>query len=277
LRYLLGALDGYAAQEAVATEAMPELERWVLHRLAELDELVRRSVETLDFHGMFAALHNFCAADLSAFYFDIRKDRLYCDAPDDPRRRAVRTVLDRCFDCLVRWLAPIVCFTAEEAWLVRHGDEPGCSVHLELFPDVPADWLNEALDERWAELRDLRRVVTGALEVERGAKRLGSSLQSSVELFVPAAVAARLGDLDLAELCITSAGTVRPAAVPDDAFTLPDVPDVGARVSEAPGERCERCWRVLPEVGRVPGHSDLCRRCASVVDAAGFTVGASAS
>jgi isoleucyl-tRNA synthetase len=279
LRYLLGALDGYAESEAVGTEAMPELERWVLHRLAELDELVRRSVETLDFHGMFAALHNFCAADLSAFYFDIRKDRLYCDAPDDPRRRAVRTVLDRCFDCLVRWLAPIVCFTAEEAWLVRHGDEPGCSVHLELFPDVPADWLNEALGERWAELRDLRRVVTGALEVERAAKRLGSSLQSAVELFVPAAVAARLADLDLdlAEVCITSAGTVRSAAVPDDAFTLPDVRDVGARVCEAPGERCERCWRVLPEVGRVPGQSDLCRRCASVVDAGGFTVGASAS
>jgi len=270
LRYLLGALDGYTAAEAVGIEEMPELERWVLHRLTELDDLVRRSVEAFDFHGMFSALHSFCATDLSAFYFDIRKDRLYCDAPDDVRRRAVRTVLDRCFDCLVRWLAPVICFTTEEAWLARHGDMPGRSVHLELFADVPAGWRNDALGERWAALRDLRRVVTGALELERGAKRLGSSLQAVVELFVPEGLAAQLCGIDLAELCITSAGTVRAGPVPEDAFALPDVVGVGVRVSPAPGERCERCWRVLPEVGRVPGHVDLCRRCAEVVDRAGL-------
>ena len=168
LRYLLGALDGFSAAEAIGIETaddvrkIPELERWVLHRLAELDRLVRDAVEAFDFHGMFTALHNFCAVDLSAFYFDIRKDRLYCDTPDDVGRRAARTALDRCFDCLVRWLAPVICFTAEEAWLARHGDAPGRSVHLELFPDVPAAWRDEALGERWQKLRDLRRVVTGA-------------------------------------------------------------------------------------------------------------------
>ena len=210
LRYLLGALDHFAPEEAVGVEAMPDLERWVLHRLAELDALIRRSVEAFDFHAMFTALYNFCAADLSAFYFDIRKDRLYCDAPDDIRRRAVRTVLDRCFDCLVRWLAPVTCFTAEEAWLARHGDAPERSVHLELFAEVPAGWLDPALAERWATLRDLRRVVTGAIELERGAKRLGSSLQAAVEVFVPDRLAELVHDVDLAELCITSAGTVRP-------------------------------------------------------------------
>jgi isoleucyl-tRNA synthetase len=270
LRYLLGALDGYTAGEAVCIEAMPELDRWVLHRLAELDDLVRRSVEAFDLHGMFAALHSFCATDLSAFYFDIRKDRLYCDAPDDVRRRAVRTVLDRCFDCLVRWLAPVICFTAEEAWLARHGDLPGRSIHLELFADVPADWRDDALGERWTVLREMRRVVTGALELERGAKRLGSSLQAAVELFVPEGLADQLRNIDLAELCITSAGTVYSGPAPDDAFTLPDVGEVGVRVSPAAGERCERCWRVLPEVGRVPGHADLCRRCADVVENAGL-------
>ena len=117
---------------------MPELERWVLHRLAELDGTVRRAIADYDFHGMFTALHNFCAVDLSAFYFDIRKDRLYCDAADDPARRATRTVMDRTFDCLARWLAPVLCFTAEEAWLARHGDAPDRSIHLELFPEVPA-------------------------------------------------------------------------------------------------------------------------------------------
>jgi isoleucyl-tRNA synthetase len=266
LRYLLGALDGFSVAEAVGIEAMPEPERWVLHRLAQLDQLVRHSVEAFDFHGMFTALHNFCAVDLSAFYFDIRKDRLYCDPPDDIRRRAVRTVLDRCFDCLVRWLAPVICFTAEEAWLARHGDMPGRSIHLEVFADVPAEWRDQALDQRWLVLRDLRRVVTGALELERAAKRLGSSLQAAVELFVPEGLIDVLRGIDLAELCITSAGTVRSGPVPGDAFTLPDVADIGARVSAAPGERCERCWRVLPEVGQVPEYDDLCRRCADVVD-----------
>jgi isoleucyl-tRNA synthetase len=265
LRYLLGALDGFAAEEAIGVEEVPELERWVLHRLAELDALVRRSVETFDFHGMFTALYSFCAVDLSAFYFDIRKDRLYCDAPGDTRRRAVRTVLDLTFDCLVRWLAPVLCFTAEEAWLSRHGDTPERSVHLEMFAPVPQSWLDPALGERWAVLRDLRRVVTGALELERGAKRLGSSLQAAVEVFLPDRLSALVGDVDLAELCITSSGTVGAGPIPDDAFTLPDVADIGVRVSPAPGQRCERCWRVLSEVGQVPGHADLCRRCAGIV------------
>jgi isoleucyl-tRNA synthetase len=220
----------------------------------------------LDFHGLFTALYNFCAVDLSAFYFDIRKDRLYCDARDDVRRRAARTVLDRCFDCLVRWLAPVTCFTAEEAWLARHGDAPGRSIHLETFPDVPTVWRDDALGERWQMLRDVRRVVTGALELERGAKRLGSSLQAAVELFVPERLINIARDIDLAELCITSAGTVQLGPAPDGAFTLPDVAEIGARVSAAPGDRCDRCWKVLPEVGQVARHTDLCRRCAAVVD-----------
>ncbi|MFZ3234278.1 MAG: isoleucine--tRNA ligase [Stellaceae bacterium] len=269
LRYLLGALDGYTPAEAVGTEAMPELERWILHRLAELDLLVRRAISDFDFHEMFTALHNFCAVDLSAFYFDTRKDRLYCDAPGDLRRRAVRTALDHTFDALVRWLAPVVCFTAEEAWLARHGDAPGRSVHLELFAEIPSEWLDPALGERWAALRDLRRVVTGAIELERGAKRLGSSLQAAVEIFIPDRLAELARDVDFAELCITSAAAIRLGPAPADAFILAEVPEIGVRVSAAPGERCERCWRVLPEVGEVAGHPDLCRRCAAVVDLEG--------
>ena len=222
LRYLLGALADYAPDEAVPAAEMPELERWVLHRLAELDGTVRSAITDYDFHGMFTALHNFCAVDLSAFYFDIRKDRLYCDAAEDPARRAVRTVMDRTFDCLARWLAPILCFTAEEAWLARHGDAPdglpGRSIHLELFPEVPAAWRDPALGARWTELRDLRRVVTGALEVERAAKRIGSSLQAAVDVFVPERKLPLLREVDLAELCITSAGTARAGAPPEGFF-----------------------------------------------------------
>jgi isoleucyl-tRNA synthetase len=269
LRYLLGALDGYSAKEAVAPEAMPELDRWVLHRLAVLDPLIRGAIEDFDFHLMFMALHNFCAVDLSAFYFDVRKDRLYCDAADDPRREATRAVMDCVFNCLCRWLAPILCYTAEEAWLARHGDAPERSIHLELFAEVPATWQDRALGDRWRELRNIRRVATGALELERGAKRIGSSLQAAIELYVPAETAALLRDVDLAELCITSSGTVTVAAPPAGAFTLPDVPGVGVIVTDAPGDKCERCWRVLPEVGTVEGHADLCRRCADVVGSLG--------
>jgi isoleucyl-tRNA synthetase len=267
LRYLLGNLAGFGEAERLAPEAMPELERWVLDRLAELDALVRRSSEAYDFHGMFTALHNFCAVDLSAFYFDVRKDALYCDRPDAPRRRAARTVLDRVFDSLARWLAPILCFTAEEAWLCRHGEGSEASVHLTTYPALPAGWRDEGLSEKWARIRELRRVVTGALELERAQKRIGSSLQAQATVHADDAYAAALAGLDLAEIFITSAASLSAAPAPAGAFTLPDVPGVAVVVAPAPGEKCQRCWRVLPEVGADPAHPDLCRRCADAVDA----------
>ena len=263
LRYLLGSLAGFGREEILHEAAMPELERWVLHRLAELDALVRRAVAAYDFHAMFTALHNFCAVDLSAFYFDVRKDALYCDRPDAAMRRAARTVLDRLFDCLCRWIAPVLCFTAEEAWLARHGDGPATSVHLERFPDVPADWLDPELGGRWTRLRDLRRVVTGAIEIERAHKRIGSSLQAHAVIYVDEA--ATLAGVDLAELCITSSAELRLGDGPPAAFRLSEVPGIAAVIGPAAGDRCQRCWKVLPEVGAAAGHSDLCRRCADAV------------
>jgi isoleucyl-tRNA synthetase len=269
LRYLLGSLAGFSASERLAPEAMPELERWVLHRLTELDRLVRRSAEACDFHTMFTALHNFCAGDLSAFYFDVRKDALYCDPTDAPRRRAARTVLDHAFDSLTRWLAPVLCFTAEEAWLARHGDAPETSVHFETYADVPAAWRNDALGERWARVRELRRVVTGAIELERAQKRIGASLQASVTVYAHQDYIDALKGLDLAEICITSTGTLTSAMPPAGAFTLPDVAGVAVIVALAPGDKCQRCWRVLSEVGTVAAHPDLCERCSGAVDALG--------
>jgi isoleucyl-tRNA synthetase len=274
LRYLLGNLAGFTEAERLPAAAMPELDRWVLHRLSELDELVRGTAEAYDFHTMFTALHNFCAVDLSAFYFDVRKDALYCDAPDAVRRRAARTVLDRAFDCLARWLAPVLCFTAEEAWLARHGERDEESVHFALYPDVPAEWRDPALGEKWATIRDLRRVVTGAIEVERAQKRLGSSLQAAVAVVAEPRYVAALEGLDLAEICITSAAEARAGEPPEGSFTLPDVPGVGVTVGLAPGEKCQRCWKVLPEVGEVEGHPDLCGRCAEAVDALGAVAAA---
>ncbi|MGE0716180.1 MAG: isoleucine--tRNA ligase [Alphaproteobacteria bacterium] len=267
LRYLLGALDGFGEAERVAAAEMPELERWVLHRLAEIDRIVRRAVEDFDFHAIFTALHNFCAVDLSAFYFDIRKDALYCDRPDSLRRRACRTVLDRLFDCLTAWLAPILCFTAEEAWLARNGEAADVSVHLRLFPDIPAEWRDEALAAKWATVREVRRVVTGALELERAQRRIGSSLQAAPAVHMTPAQAAAFDGLSLAEIAITSSAEIVAGEALEAAFALDDVAGVAVVPRAAQGGKCQRCWRVLPEVGTVAGADDLCRRCADAVAA----------
>jgi len=168
----------------------------------------------------------------------------------------------------------VLCFTAEEAWLARHGAGEGTSVHLELWPALPPGWRDPALGAKWTRIRELRRVVTGALELERAQKRLGSSLQADVEVFADAESVAALAGLDLAEICITSAGTVQVAMPPADAFTLPDVPGIGVRVRRAEGEKCQRCWRILPEVGADPSHADLCRRCADAVAVLGVPAAA---
>ncbi len=226
----MGALDGFSEAERMPVHEMPQLERWVLHRLAELDGQVRRAVDDFQFHALIAELHNFCAVDLSAFYFDIRKDSLYCDHPADERRRAARSVMDVLFTCLTRWLAPILCFTAEEAFLARHPDE-NASIHLDTFPDVPGTWRDDALAERWKTIRDIRRVVTGALEVERGAKRIGSSLQAAPLLHIPAAYAHLLAGLDMAEIAIHLGIGVVVGSAPDGTFTLAG---------------CGRCRRAVP-------------------------------
>ena len=260
LRYLLGALAGFDAEEKLPVGEMPELERYVLHRLSEVDAGLRKACDDFEFHRWFNDLHNFCAIDLSAFYFDIRKDALYCDPASSQRRRAARTVFDILLDTIVKWLAPFLCFTAEEAWLARHPSEDG-SVHLEAFPELPAAWRDEALAARWAQVRDVRRVVTGALELERAAKRIGSSLQAAPLLYLAPERMAAVAGLDLAELCITSELTVVPGEPPADCFALADVAGVGVVPNAAEGEKCERCWRVLPEVAG----TGICRRCAAAV------------
>jgi len=268
LRYLLGALDGFSSAEEVGSKDMPELERWVLHRLSELDGIVRKSVDDFDFHTLFTQLHAFAAVDLSAFYFDVRKDALYCDAPTSLRRRAARTVMDRILSCLTAWLAPVLCFTAEEAWLHRGGavaDDRSESVHLRVFPTVPAAWRDETLGAKWEKIRDLRRVVTGALELERAAKRIGASLQAAPTVFATAEHAAALDKLDLAEIAITSDAHLVVGDGPAEAFRLVDVAGVSVVPALAEGARCERCWKVLPEVGS--GGGPLCRRCSEAVAA----------
>ncbi len=262
LRFVLGALAGFEAAERTDPAQMPELERWVLHRLAELDGEVRRGYAAYDFQGVFAKVFAFATTDLSAFYFDIRKDALYCDAPGSLRRRACRTVMQALFDRLTAWLAPILVFTAEDAWLSRFPGEDD-SIHLHDFPETPAAWRDDALAARFAQAREVRRVVTGALEVERTAKVIGASLEAAPQVFVSPVLAGLLGD-DFADLCITSDIAVTDAAAPADAFRLADVADVAVLFRPAPGRKCERCWKVLPDVGTHP-HPGLCARCDAAV------------
>jgi isoleucyl-tRNA synthetase len=259
LRYLLGNLSNFDETERVSQADMPELERWVLHRTWELDQLIRKSIDAYDFHGLFNELHNFCAVDLSAFYFDIRKDALYCDAPESLRRRACRTVLDVLYDCLVKWLAPFVCFTAEEAWLNRHPDSDA-SVHLEQFPDIPTSWRDDVLAARWEKLRNVRRVVTGALEQERAAKRIGASLQGYPQVWVSSDLMTVAKGHQMEDICITSGISLCEGTPPESAYALADVLDVGVIVEPAAGEKCQRCWKVLPDVG-THTHPNVCGRC----------------
>jgi isoleucyl-tRNA synthetase len=265
MRYILANLKDWKDSERVAVKDMPELERWVLHRLSELDHTVRTGYAAFDFNRVFTAVFNFCTTDLSAIYFDIRKDTLYCDAPFSLRRRAARTVLDHLFSHLTAWLAPVMVFTMEEVWRTRHKGEFD-SVHLRTFPEVPADWANKPLAEKWQRVRDLRRVVTGALEVARRDKVIGASLEAAPTLYVADAKDAELmRALDLAEIAITSGAAAATEPAPAGAFKLEDVPGAAVAFAKAPGEKCVRCWRILPEVGKSTAHRHLCLRCEAAV------------
>jgi isoleucyl-tRNA synthetase len=246
LRWILGSLDGFTEAEKLPEAEFPELETFMLHRLWELNAKIAQAVESHDWTGVYPALHHFSATDLSAFYFDIRKDSLYCDRPDSKKRRASRSLLDILHRCLTAWLAPVLPFTAEEAFCSRFGDD--ASVHVTQFPEIPDAWRNDALAETWAKIREHRSSVTGAIELMRRDKTIGSSLQAEA-ILSPEALSL-LGDLNVwADICITSgavSGLHNAAAI-------------------APGTKCERCWRVLPEVGTHAEHPTLCDRCCEAV------------
>jgi isoleucyl-tRNA synthetase len=260
LRWLLGNLAHFKGDDVVDFRDMPELERLMLHRLAQLDEGVRSAYKEYDYRKVVTLLSNFMNIELSAFYFDIRKDTLYCDPISSVRRRSALTVLDHLFNALTAWLAPILVFTMEECWLERHpGDDE--SVHLRLFPDIPADWLDEDLANKWQLIRAVRRVVTGALEIERREKRIGSSLEAAPQVFVAdARYVVALEGQDLAEIAITSAIAVKENEGPTEAFRLDDVPGVSVVPALAEGQRCARSWKILPEVGSDAEYPDVTLR-----------------
>uniref|UniRef100_UPI003F856A24 isoleucine--tRNA ligase n=1 Tax=Shinella sumterensis TaxID=1967501 RepID=UPI003F856A24 len=268
VRWMLGTL-AHDTGEEIAYADMPELEKLMLHRLAELDALVRSGYDAFDFKKITRALIDFSNVELSAFYFDVRKDALYCDAPSSLKRRAALAVIRKLFDCLVTWLAPMLPFTMEEAWLSRKPD--AVSVHLEQFPDVPAEWRNDALEAKWEKIRAVRSVVTGALEIERREKRIGASLEAAPVVYIadPELLAALEGQ-DFAEICITSAITLVAGEGPADAFRLAEVPKVSVEPKLAEGQKCARSWRITTDVGSDPEYPDVSARDAAALREIGF-------
>jgi isoleucyl-tRNA synthetase len=263
-RYMLGALDGFSEAERVAVEDMPELERYVLHLLADMDAKLRVAVNDFDFNTYVKLLTEFANNDLSAFFFDIRKDCLYCDAATDPKRMAYRTVLDILFHAMVRYAAPVLVFTSEEVWGTRFGADAD-SVHLLEWPEVDAGWRNHNVDEaladiqgldfyghHWFDVRKIRRDVTEAIEPLRREKIIGSSLEAEVEYFIVDEERQNALDaLGMAEICIVSGFRWR-----DSSLVV--------LVSKTTNHKCGRCWRHLPEVTE---DGALCCRCDSVINA----------
>ncbi|MDC0348968.1 isoleucine--tRNA ligase [Alphaproteobacteria bacterium] len=258
-RFLLGNLSEFSEKKSVEYTHLPELEKWILHRLSELDEKVRKDISTYDFHSLFTHLYAFCVNDLSAFYFDIRKDSLYCDDQKSKDRLSVQTVLHTVFRYLCKWLAPILTFTIEEAWTTYF---PESSIFLQTFDGIPPQWHQPSLGSKYKLLRNIRRVVTGAIEEKRAKGEIKSSLQAQVTIAVKdSEVLDYLNSIPLADFCITSAATVECKDPPKDAYVIEDVENVAVSVNEAPGNKCVRCWKILPEVD----HSEICLRCKEAV------------
>jgi isoleucyl-tRNA synthetase len=263
IRWMLGTL-AHDEDEEIPHADLPELEKLMLHRLHELDQLVREGYDAFEFKKIARALIDFANIELSAFYFDIRKDALYCDAPSSLRRRSALAVIRKIFDCMVLWLAPMLPFTTEEAWLSLKAG--AVSVHLEQFPVIPSDWRNDRLDEKWIKIRKVRSVVTGALEIERKDKRIGSSLEAAPIVYIADAELMKvLEGQDFEETCITSDISVVSGEGPQGAFRLPEVAGVAVEPKLAEGIKCARSWRVTKDVGSDPAYPDVSARDAAAL------------
>jgi isoleucyl-tRNA synthetase len=261
LRFMLGALSSFTEADRVDPADMPELERYVLHRLAELDEIVRTGYAAYDFQGVIQQVFNFCTGELSAFYFDVRKDALYCDG-DTPRRRAARTVMDLLFHRLTTWLAPIMVFTCEDVWQSRFPDEND-SIHLYDIPKTPPNWIDDALAQKWDAIRKMRRVVTGALEEQRRDKIIGSSLEAAPIVYIADNDLRALAEsVDFDDICIVSKIEIKAGMA--EGFTLDDQPGIAVSFAKAEGKKCQRCWKILPDVG-LYAHPNTCGRCSTAL------------
>ena len=266
LRWLMGNLHYYDANRQLTVENMPLLERFILHRLYQLDATLRQAHTQYDLQSVVRELFQLCNQDLSAFYFDVRKDSLYCDARDDYKRLAALSMSAILFDLLTVWLSPILCFTTEEAWLAQTGEEKGNSVHLRDYPLIPQSWYQPDLAARWDKVMLVRKVVLSALEYQRQDGMIKSSLEASIAIAVDdASLYDALDGIDMAELCIVSAATVSRGKPAGEMHTLDDVSPVGVKVMLATGDKCQRCWKVTDCDEELVPETMICKRCQGVL------------
>ncbi len=253
-RYLIGNLEGFDEKEKINIEEFPELEKYILHRLWEVDQIIQKCVKDFNFHLMFTTLLNFCSNDLSAFYFDIRKDSIYCDSFDSKKRRSARTLLNLIFDHLVRWLAPSLSFTCEEAWKAKGNTS---SIHLEDFLKASQDFKNNDIANKWNIIKNIRKVITGAIEKKRAEKLIGSSLEANVIIYVKEDLKKKIEEINFDEIAITSSFQLLDYKNKKDYFALEEINDVAVTVEKTDGQKCERCWKYTD----ILQDKQICQRC----------------
>ena len=261
IRFLLGNLNNFSVNDAVELEQMPDLEKYILNKVSQMNTELKSLVQKHDYHGIFVKLLNFCTLDLSAFYFDIRKDSLYCDGKDSLKRRSVSTCLHILFDFLSKWFSPIISFTSEEAWQSRHQDN-STSILSQIITEKDFTYSYSNLEKSFDELKRVRKSVTAALEIKRNEKLIGSSLQAKAIIYIPSEIKQILSTLDLAEMCIVSGVEIKDIAEKTPSSMNFEEEDIFVDISLAEGDKCQRCWTILPEVKDNQDH--LCSRCDNV-------------
>jgi len=257
-RFLLGNLKDQKINfdlRSKEIEKWPELERYILHQIFELNKNFKKYLKEYNFHKLYKELLNFCSLDLSAFYFDIRKDVLYCDDLKSPQRQISIKLLALILDILLKWFAPILSFTTEEIFHILNKEKKS-SVHLENFPDIPAQWENKKIFEKWEKLKIVRNVTNAAIEVKRTNKDIGSSLEADIEVYLGEKYLKLAKDINLSEFFITSNAKAKNMTNSDKFFKLEGVNDIAVSVKKAEGEKCSRCWKIL---------GNPCKRCSGVL------------
>ncbi len=257
-RFLIGNLSDFTEEEAIDESEFPELERYLLHRLWKVDKVVQKCVSTFNFHLMFTTLLNFCSSDLSAFYFDIRKDTIYCDSKESVQRRSTRTLLNIIFNHLVRWFAPSISFTSEEAWKAMGNKE---SIHLQDFLQCKNEYEDNQLNEKWSLIKNIRKVATGAIEKIREEKIIRSSLEAHIDIFVSAESYKKLEKVMFDEITITSSFSLYVIDEKSKGFSIEDISDVIVKASKVSGEKCQRCWKYEAKLI----NDEVCNRCNTVI------------
>ena len=253
-RFLIGNLNNFEESEKINEENFPELEKYLLHRLWEVDQIVKKCVKTFNFHLMFTTLLNFCSNDLSAFYFDIRKDVIYCDNPSSSKRRSSRTMLNILFNYLVRWFAPSISFTTEEAWKAMGNQS---SIHLEDFYTCSRSYENKNLNEKWQIIKDIRKVSTGSIEKVREDKLIRSSLEAHLDIFVDEDVFKKIKDIQFDEITITSSFKLHIINESSTGFEINELSNIKVNAIKVNGNKCQRCWKYEKELI----NDEICKRC----------------